>query len=268
MEKKNSANFKVGAILTGIVLVCMAVGFFWTPYDPEAMDGAQKLAGVSLAHPMGCDNFGRDILSRVLKGGGTTLLVAFGTVAIGACCGIVAGAFTGYYGGIVDEIFMRINDALFAFPSILLGLVFVSLLGSGKYNVIIALGIAFIPSFARIVRSEFIRCKGMDYVKSAKLAGAGDLRVMFVHILPNVMTTLSSSIMIGFNNAVLAEAGMSYLGIGVQPPDASLGRMLSEAQTYLFSAPGYAVFPGTVLILTVLGFSLLAEGIKERRQGS
>lgn len=265
MNTKKSTNFKIGAAITGGMLLLIVLGFFWTPYDPEAMDKANKLAGVSLSHIMGCDNFGRDIFSRVLTGCGTTFFVALGTVSIGTLCGIVIGAFTGYYGGIVDEIFMRINDALFAFPSILLGLVFISLLGSGKYNVIVALGIAFIPSFARIVRSEFIRCKNMDYVKSAKLAGAGDLRIMFVHILPNVMTVLSSSIMIGFNNAVLAEAGMSYLGIGVQPPDASLGRMLSEAQTYLFSAPGYAMFPGVMLILMVLGFSLLAEGLKESR---
>lgn len=263
MKKRRSKNFTAGAILTGVMLLFVLAGFFWTPYDPETMDKSVKLAGVSFAHPMGCDNFGRDILSRVLKGSGTTFLVAVGTVAIGTLCGTVLGAFTGYFGGIVDEVFMRINDALFAFPSILLGLVFISLLGSGKYNVIVALGIAFVPSFARIVRGEFIRCKNLDYVRSAKLAGAGDLRIMFVHILPNILTVLSSSVMIGFNNAVLAEAGMSYLGIGVQPPDASLGRMLSEAQTYLFSAPGYALFPGIVLILMVLGFSLLSEGLKE-----
>ncbi|MBQ7840102.1 MAG: ABC transporter permease [Lachnospiraceae bacterium] len=263
MKKKKSKNFIIGATITGIMLILVMIGCIWTPYDPEAMDVNLKLSGVSLSHIMGCDNFGRDIFSRVLKGSGTTLFVAVGTVFIGSFFGIVIGAFTGYYGGILDEILMRINDALFAFPSILLGLVFISLLGSGKYNVIVALGIAFIPSFARIVRSEFIRCKNMDYVRSAKLAGAGDLRIMFVHILPNTMNVMLSSIMIGFNNAVLAEAGMSYLGIGVQPPDASLGRMLSEAQSYLFSAPGYAIFPGVVLILMVLGFSLLAEGVKE-----
>ena len=134
--------------------------------------------------------------------------------------------------------------------------------GTGKYNVVFALGIAFIPSFARIVRGEFIKYRDMDYVKSARLAGVGNLRIMFVHILPNTLTVLVSSIMIGFNNAVLAEAGMSYLGIGVQPPNASLGSMLSEAQSYLFSAPNYAIFPGVMIILLVLGFSLLAEGIK------
>ena len=262
MNIKKNKNFMIGAWITGGMLAFILLGFFWTPYDPEAMDSAAKLSGVSFSHIMGCDNFGRDIFSRVLKGGGTTLLVSLGTVAIGTFFGVLLGAFTGYYGGILDEIFMRINDVVFAFPSILLALVFVSLLGSGTYNVVIALGIAFIPSFARIVRAEFIRCKNMDYVRSARLAGAGHMRIMFVHILPNTIPVLLSAVMIGFNNAVLAEAGMSYLGIGVQPPAASLGRMLSEAQTYLFSAPGYAMFPGIFLILLVLGFSLLGEGIK------
>ena len=263
MKKKKNYNLILGCILTGLVVVFVLVGLVYTPYDPEAMDSSLRLTGVSLAHPMGCDNFGRDILSRVIKGSGTTLFVALGTVAIGTVAGTLIGALTGYFGGIADEILMRIIDALFAFPSILLALVFVSLFGSGKYNVMLALGIAFIPSFARIVRSEFIRCKNMDYVKLARLAGAGHLRVMFVHILPNTLSVLVSAVMIGFNNAVLAEAGMSYLGIGVQPPDASLGRMLSEAQTYLFSAPGCALFPGIVIIIMVLGFSLLGEGLKK-----
>lgn len=139
--------------------------YFYTPYDPNAMDPMAKFAGISWKHPMGCDNFGRDILSRVMQGGRTTLLVAMGTVAIGTVFGVLIGAFTGYFGGILDEILMRVNDALFAFPSILLALVFISLLGSGTYQVVIALGIAFIPSFARIVRGEFMKCRNMDYVK-------------------------------------------------------------------------------------------------------
>ena len=265
MKKKNG-NLILGSILTGLVLLLVLVGIFYTPYDPSAMDETARFAGPSLAHPFGCDNFGRDILSRVMTGSRTTLLIAVATVAIGTFCGILLGAFTGYFGGILDEVLMRINDVLFAFPSILLALVFVTLLGGGTWNVIIALGIAFIPSFARIVRGEFIRCKNMDYVRSAKLAGAGNLRIMFVHILPNTVPVLLSAIMIGFNNAVLAEAGMSYLGIGVQPPQSSLGRMLSEAQTYLFSAPGFALFPGIFLIMLVLGFSLLGEGLKDREK--
>lgn len=264
MKKKNW-NLTAGAVITGFVLLFVLIGTFYTPYDTTLMDGSSKLAGPSLAHPFGCDNFGRDILSRVMEGSGTTLSIALATVVIGTFFGIIIGAFCGYFGGLLDEIVMRIIDVIFAFPNILLALVFISLLGPGKGNVIISLGIAFVPSFARTVRSEFIRCREMDYVKLARLAGAGDLRIIFVHILPNTIQVLLPSIMIGFNNAVLAEAGMSYLGIGVQPPEASLGRMLSEAQTYLFSAPGFALFPGLFIVLMVLGFSLLSEGIKEIR---
>ena len=261
-KKRKNYNLMVGGIITGLMLFFILVGIFYTPYDPNGMDATAKFAGISFKHPMGCDNFGRDVLSRVMKGAGTTLGVAAGTVFIGTFFVVIVGAVTGYFGGILDEILMRVNDAIFAFPSILLALVFISLLGSGTYQVVIALGIAFIPSFARIVRSEFIKYKNMDYIKHARLQGAGHLRIMFVHILPNTFTVLMSAIMIGFNNAVLAEAGMSFLGIGVQPPQASLGRMLSEAQSYLFRAPAYAIFPGVVIILMVLGFSLLGDALK------
>lgn len=261
MTKKRTypPDLIMGVAITGVMLLMILVGFFYTPYDTTKMDGTAKLAAPSLAHLMGCDHFGRDIFSRVLKGMGNTFIIAVATVAIGAGSGILIGALTGYFGGWADEVLMRINDVLFAFPSILLALVFVSLFGTGRYNVVAALGIAFIPSFARIVRGEFIKYREMDYVKSARLAGVPQLRIIFVHILPNTLPVLMSSIMIGFNNAVLAEAGMSYLGIGVQPPDASLGSMLSESQTYLFSAPWYAAFPGLMIILMVLGFSLLAD---------
>lgn len=263
MKKKKSRNYSLicGGVISGVMLLLTVIGFFYTPYDPNAMDPSAKFAGISAAHLMGCDNFGRDVFSRVLKGSGTTLYVALCTVLTGTVFGIVLGAFTGYYGGWLDEVMMRINDAVFAFPSLLLALVFISILGPGRNNVIAALGIAFIPSFARIVRGEFMKYRNMDYVKSARLMGAGNLRIMFVHILPNAMPVLLSAVIIGFNNAVLAEAGMSYLGIGVQPPEASLGRMLSEAQSYLFTAPAYAIFPGIAIILMVLGFGLLGEGI-------
>ncbi len=265
MKRKRtySPNFILGLVITGVMLLLILIGFIHTPYDITKMDSAAKLAAPSLAHPMGCDNFGRDIFSRVLKGMGNTFVIATATVAIGAVSGVIVGAFTGYFGGWLDEVLMRGNDVVFAFPSILLALVFVSIFGTGRYNVIAALGIAFIPSFARIVRGEFIKYREMDYVKSARLAGVPQFRVIFVHILPNTMPVLASSVMIGFNNAVLAEAGMSYLGIGVQPPNASLGSMLSESQTYLFSAPWYAVFPGLMIILMVLGLSLLADAVQK-----
>ena len=199
-----------------------------------------------------------------MSGSKITLFAAAGTVLLGGSIGVLIGAFTGYFGSVLDEVLMRIMDVMFAFPSILLSLVVIAVLGPGNYQTVLALGIAFVPSFARIARSEFIRCREMEYVKLARLSGAGDLRIMFVHILPNTVPSLLSMAAIGFNNAVLSEAGMSFLGIGVQPPDASLGRMLSESQTYLMTAPWGSVFPGLAVILLALGVSLLGDGLQKK----
>lgn len=266
MKKRRNYNLILGCAISGFMVLFILSGFIHTPYGPDALDASAKLQPPSFVHLLGTDNFGRDILSRVLGGAGTTLLIAAASVLLGAAAGAVIGAFTGYFGGWLDEVLMRVNDVITAFPSILLALVFVSVLGPGKYNVILALSILFVPSFARIVRSEFARQKELDYVKSAKIMGASPLRVMFVHILPNIKNVLLSSMAIGFNNAVLAEASMSYLSIGVQPPDASLGRMLSESQSYFFSAPWYALSAGLTIILLVLGFSLISEGLGGRRR--
>lgn len=262
-NKKKNFNFIVGMSIIGFMLFFMFIGKVASPYNPNAIDATLKFAHPSLKHLFGCDNFGRDILSRVMEGSFATFKVSVGTVFIGVFFGIIIGAFTGYFGGVIDEVLMRIIDAIFAFPSILLALLFISILGSGTYQVMLALGIAFIPSFARIVRAEFLKAKNMDYVRCARLLGASHLRIMFVHILPNTIPVLLSSVMIGFNNAVLAEASMSFLGIGVQPPDPSLGRMLSEAQGFLFKAPNYAIFPGLAIILLILGFSLLSEAFNK-----
>ena len=261
MKKKRNYNLIIGAILTAFVVILLTIGIFWTPFDPDRMNASLRLKPPSAEHILGTDNFGRDIFSRVLKGGVSTLWISAATVFFGLTCGIIVGAFTGYYGGILDEIVMRLNDVLNSFPSILLSLVFVSLLGPGKKNVVIALGLLFIPSFARITRSEFSRIKNLDYVKCARLEGVPSLRIMFVHILPNAVNTLLSTTAIGFNNAVLAEASLSFLGIGVQPPDPSLGRMLSESQTYLYSAPWYTLSAGGMVILLILGFGLLSDGL-------
>ena len=258
---KSNTYLVAGLIITGLILLMVIVGFFWMPYDPTAMNAAEKLKGPSLKHIMGTDNMGRDIFSRVMYGSRITLLIAIGTVAIGTVFGTIIGALTGYFGGMLDEVMMRITDALFAFPSILLALVIVSVFGTGWIQLLISLGIAFIPSFARLVRGEVLRCKNMDYVANARLQGVSDFRMIFVHILPNIKGVLASSIMIGFNNAVLAEAGLSYLGVGSQPPYASLGRMLSDAQQYMFSMPSYVLCPGAVIVLMVLGFAFLGEGI-------
>lgn len=265
MKKRNFSLILGLSIMVLLLLTIVIYTFIYHPYGANEMNGDLKFASPSAEHIMGTDNYGRDIFARVVEGMKVTFIVAISTVAIGLIIGTIMGAFTGYYGGIIDEVLMRFNDALASFPSILLALIFVSILGTGKYKIIISLGIIFIPSFSRIVRSEFIKLKHMDYVKSARLTGAGNLRVMFVHMLPNAVPTILTSVAIGFNNAVLAESSMSFLGIGVQPPDASLGRMLSEAKGYIFSAPWASLFPGLIIILMVLSFSLISAGIVEKR---
>ncbi len=253
--------FRMGLVLTAVMLVIILIGMFWTPYDPNAMNGAEKLVSPSLRHPFGTDSFGRDIFSRVVQGAGVTLVIAAATVTIGLVIGGIVGGLTGYYGGWLDEVLMRVNDSILAFPSILLCLVLIAIMGSGTYKIVLALGILFIPSFARITRTEVAKQKNTDYVRSARLQGASDMRILFLHIMPNIVPVLLSSIAIGFNNAVLSEASMSFLGVGVQPPDPSLGRMLSEAQGNLMSAPWYAVSVGITIMLLILGFGLLSEGM-------
>ncbi|MGM9546001.1 MAG: ABC transporter permease [Vescimonas sp.] len=261
--QKKSVSFRIGLTIAAIMAVLALVGYVWTPYDPSAIVGSEKFLAPSLRHLFGTDNFGRDIFSRVMVGVGTTFFISLCTVCIGGIVGTLIGAFTGYFGGVVDEVLMRINDALTAFPSILLALVFIAMLGFGKYNVILALGVAFIPSFARVVRAEFARHRSMSYVKSARLMGASHLRIMFRHILPNTWGVLLPALIIGFNNAVLAEASMSYLGIGVAPPDVSLGYMLSESQSYMIKAPWYVLCTGLVIVLLILGVSMMGEGLRK-----
>jgi peptide/nickel transport system permease protein len=266
MKKKNISLY-VGLALAGLIALLVLAGAFWTPYEPTAMGVGAKFAAPSWQHIFGTDHFGRDIFSRVLKGAGTTVFISLCTVAIGAMVGAAIGGLTGYFGGWVDDVLMRVNDAMTAFPSILLALVLISLLGPGKYKVILALGIVFIPSYARIVRSEIARQREKNYVASARLMGAGHLRILLRHILPNTWSVLLPALVIGFNNAVLAEASMSYLGIGVLPPDTSLGYMLSESQSYLGKAPWYALSTGLVIVVLILGFSLLGEGLQHRKKG-
>lgn len=257
-----NACFLAGCIITGVLLALILLGTVWTPYDPTAMSDGEKRLGPSLVHLFGTDNFGRDIFSRVLKGAGVTALVAAGTVVIGAVCGTLIGALTGYFGGAVDELLMRFNDTITAFPSILLALVCVTVFGSGKYQVLLVLGIVFIPSFARIARTAFSSLRDANFVQSARLMGAKPARILFVHILPNTLHVLLPAVTIGFNNAVLAEASMSFLGLCGQPPDASLGALLSEAEGMLASAPWYALCTGGVIVGLIFGVGLIGEGLQ------
>lgn len=257
---------KCGAMITGFIFLVILIGFFRTPHDPNFMDAAVRLKPPSLAHPFGTDNFGRDILSRVIKGTGTTFIVAFAINLIGLVIGTLIGATAAYLGGWFDDIMMRICDAITAFPNVMLALVLIALLGASDYNVIWVLGILFIPSYARMVRGEFTKQKNSNYVKTARLMGASPLRIIFVHILPNIYSTLLPAATIGFNNAVLAEASMSFLGVGVSANKPSLGRMLMEAQNFLIGGtPWYAGFVGLAIVLLVMGLSLLGEGLQQEQ---
>jgi peptide/nickel transport system permease protein len=261
---KYAKSFRAGIIMVAVILVFAIIGLCWTPYDVNEMSYIAKNSAPSLSHPFGTDNFGRDVLSRVMQGASLSFLIAVAVVGTGAVIGTVIGALTGYFGGIVDTVLMRVNDALSAFPSVLLALVIIAVIGNGKYNLILALGIVFIPSYVRVVRGEVLKQKELDYVKNMKLMGASDLHIIFADILPNIRTALTASILIGFQNAVLAEAGMSYLGLGVTPPDPSLGRMLSEAQSCLIYAPWYAIAPGLTILFLTLGLGFVSHGLAER----
>ncbi|MBR6521653.1 MAG: ABC transporter permease [Oscillospiraceae bacterium] len=267
MKKKGNLFLYIGGTISGLMTALIILGFFWTPYSPTALDSSAKFQPPSAAHIMGTDNFGRDIFSRVLDGAGDTFIIALCVVAIGCVFGVLIGSICGYIGGVPDLILTRVCDSITAFPSFLLALVIVTILGKSTANIVLALGILFIPSFARTVRGEFARCRELNYIKSARLTGAGKFRIMFVHILPNTFSVLFTAVTIGFNNAVLSEASMSFLGIGIQPPFASLGSMLSDSQAYLHRAPWYALCTGAVIILLILGFSLLSEGLQRMNKG-
>ncbi len=264
----NNSFFIFGFILSLFMILVIVTGFFWTPFEPAAMSVESKFNAPCIEHPFGCDNMGRDILSRVMIGSGFTLTTGFFTVVIGLFFGIIIGAFTGYYGGIIDEVIMRINDVVLAFPGVLLALIFVSVFGVGKEKLIITLGIIFIPGYTRMIRGEVIKLKNKDFVSLARLMKASDLRIIFVHILPNALPVIISTVAIGFNNAILAEAALSFIGVGVRPDEASLGKMLSESQGYIATAPWYSLFTGGFIVLLILGFSMISEGIARGKRNA
>lgn len=259
VNRKLNYNLIIGYTLVAIVGFASVLGLFYTPYPPNEMNVMLQNQSPSLLHLFGTDNFGRDVFSRVLEGASTSFFIALCVVAIGALLGTVIGALTAYYGGWLDEIVMRLNDVLAAFPGVLLAIVFVAVIGPGTYNLILALGIIFIPSFARLVRGEVLVQKQLDYVRNAKLMGASDFRILAFHILPNIRPAMKTALLVGFQNAILSEASMSYLGLGVTQPDPSLGRMLSEAQSYLWTAPWYVLAPGLTILFLTLGIGLLSS---------
>ncbi len=256
-------NFFVGFVLSAVV-VCMAVAsLVWTPYDANAMNPRDRLEPPSLGHPLGTDQYGRDILSRVMVGAVNSIIVGLVTVAIGMGIGVMLGLAAAYQGRWADEAIMRFSDLLFAFPAVLTAILITSILGPSVINAMFAIGIFYIPIFARLTRAVATTVWKREYVAAARACGENEWTITRRHILPNILSPLLIQATIQFAVAILAEAGLSYLGMGTQPPHPSWGRMLNEAQTFMEMAPWMAIFPGVAIAWAVLGFNLLGDGLRD-----
>lgn len=263
MRTKRNYNYYIGLTIVSALVIVTLISLFWTPYDPNKINAAVRLQAPDANHWLGTDNFGRDILSRLMDGTQITFIIGLSSVGIGLSGGIIFGSLAGYFGGWVDEVLMRIMDAMMAIPGILFAIMLVSIFEPGLMNTIIALGVPRIPSFARMIRSGFLQVKQLDYVKSSRIKGSTNWSIITQHIFPNITTQIIVITTLSFSSSILAEAGLSYLGLGVQPPDASWGRMLNEAKPYLVNGPWYIISVGVIITLMVFGFNLLGDGIRK-----
>ena len=259
----SNKNFTVGFILTSIVVFTALVSLIWTPYDGNKMNARARLQGPSISHPLGTDQYGRDTLSRVMVGAANSIIVGLVTVAIGLSAGVILGLVSAYFGRWVDESIMRFSDLLFGFPAVLTAILITSILGPSMINAMLAIGIFYIPVFARLTRAVAMTVWEREYIAAARASGISEWAITWRHVLPNILSPLLIQGTIQFAVAVLAEAGLSYLGLGTQPPHASWGRMLNEAQTFMSMSPWMAIFPGVAIAWAVLGFNLLGDGLRD-----
>ena len=256
-------SFALGALLTLLLALAAALSLVWTPWSPYEIDMASKLQTPSRLHWLGTDPFGRDVASLLLVGARNSILVGVIAVSIGLLAGVSLGLLAAAKRGWVEEIIMRLADFTFAFPAILSAIMMTAVFGAGIVNSIIAIGIFNIPNFARVTRASANAVWSREFVLAARACGLGPLRITLHHVLPNISSVLIVQTTIRFAIAILAEAALSYLGLGTQPPNPSWGRMLAEAQTLLFQAPLLAVFPGIAIMLAVLGLNLLGDGLRD-----
>lgn len=256
-------SFVIGGVLTLLLAVTAVLSLFWTPWSPYEMDLAGKLQPPSSAHWLGTDPFGRDVASLLLVGARNSILVGVIAVGIGLCVGTTLGLLASARRGWVEEVIMRLADFTFAFPAILSAIMMTAVFGAGIVNSIIAIGIFNIPTFARVTRASANAIASRDFILAARACGKGPWRITLEHVLPNIASVLIVQATIQFALAILAEAALSYLGLGTQPPQPSWGRMLSEAQTLLFQSPMLAVYPGVAIALAVLGLNLLGDGLRD-----
>jgi peptide/nickel transport system permease protein len=255
---------KVGFGIVAIAALAAVVGPALAPVDPAAQQLALRLAGPSAAHPFGLDELGRDILARVLAGARISFLVGIVVVSVSASVGTLLGAVAGYFGGALDEIISRIIDTLLAFPGMLLSIALVAVLGPSLGNVLLAMAVSGWVSYARLVRGQVLKTREFDYVQAARALGARTGRVLWRHVIPTAVPAIVVQATLGMAGAIIGEAALSFLGLGVQPPTPSWGTMLNGGRAHILDAPHLTLFPGLAIALLVLGFNFLGDGLRDR----
>lgn len=267
-DRRRGPRLNPSLVVGGVIVMCVVlmalVSFAWTPYDPTRVDATQRLLGSSAKHWFGTDKFGRDVLSQILMGSRTTLFVGLVAVGVAAVIGVPLGILAAMTTRRLGELLMRGNDLLLAFPALLLAIMFGAVYNASTLTAMIAIGIASVPNFARVIRSGALQVMGTEYVLAARSAGRRPFAIGVRHVLPNVSSLIIVQTSVSFAIAVLAEAALSFLGLGTPPPTPSWGRMLLESQEMLYSAPRLAIFPGLAIAVAVLGFNLLGDGLRDR----
>ena len=257
-------NALIGGVLILFVLALAVTPLFWTPYNPMALSLAERLQSPSFAHLLGTDEFGRDVLSRLMTGASTSLLVSVLSVFFAVTCGSVLGLIAGYFGGFLDRVLMVFTNALLAFPGILLALGLMVIVGANKYGIIVALGIGYTPSVLRIMRSSVLSVREREFVEASRVIGNSEIKTMFKHVLPNCVAPVVVLATSMFGWAILSESGLSFLGLGVPPPAPTWGNMLSSARPYLESAAWLGIAPGVCIAVALLGTNLLGDAMRDR----
>lgn len=253
----------LGTIIILLLLLAALFGSALAPYDPMEMAFAERLTGPSAKHLMGTDEFGRDIFSRILHGASVSVQVALIAVSISTVAGVLLGSLAGYFGGWLDEVIMRVMDILFAFPAVLLAITIMAILGRGIENAMIAIAIVYIPIFARVARGAVISVRQREFVTAAGALGRNRFQILLRHVIPNSLGPIIAQISISLAFAILAEAALSFFGLGTQPPEPSWGRMLAEGRSFMQQAWWLGVFPGLMIMLSVMGFNFLGDGLRD-----
>lgn len=255
---------RIGLFIVALTVFAAVAGPVLSPYDPSSQELARRLEGPSLSHPLGLDELGRDILARLLAGARISLMVGIAVVGVSSLVGMFFGSIAGYFGGRVDDVISRVVDVLMAFPGILLAIALVAVLGPSLANVVLALSVIGWVGYARLVRGQALRAREFEFVQAARALGAGPGRIVLRHILPTAYPAVVVQATIGMAGAIIAEASLSFLGLGVQPPTPSWGTMLDAGRSHLFDAPHLTVFPGLAIATLVLGFNFLGDGLRDR----